>query len=64
MGGDFGPEVVLPGAARALERGADIAFSLFGDEKRIRPYLEANPKLAAATTRLIAAATYVAVAVL
>jgi glycerol-3-phosphate acyltransferase PlsX len=50
MGGDFGPEVLLPGAARALERGADIAFSLFGDEKRIRPYLEANPTLAAAST--------------
>ncbi len=50
MGGDFGPEVLLPGAARALERGESIAFSLFGDEKRIRPYLEANPTLAAAST--------------
>ncbi|RVK98270.1 phosphate acyltransferase, partial [Sinorhizobium meliloti] len=26
MGGDYGPEVVIPGAARALERHPDIKF--------------------------------------
>jgi glycerol-3-phosphate acyltransferase PlsX len=50
MGGDFGPEVMIPGAARALDRGDGIAFSLFGDEKRIRPHLAANPGLAAVST--------------
>jgi len=50
MGGDFGPEVIVPGAARALERGSNIAFSLFGDEKLIRPYLDANPRLASIST--------------
>lgn len=50
MGGDFGPEVMLPGAARALERGSDIAFSIFGDEKLIGPYLQANPRLAAVSS--------------
>ncbi len=50
MGGDFGPEVMLPGAVRALDRRSDIAFSLFGDEKLIRPYLDAHPRLAAAST--------------
>lgn len=26
MGGDFGPEVVIPGAAKAFERHPDIRF--------------------------------------
>jgi glycerol-3-phosphate acyltransferase PlsX len=47
MGGDFGPEVTLPGAARALERHPDIEFSFFGDEKLVQPHLAALPALAA-----------------
>jgi glycerol-3-phosphate acyltransferase PlsX len=50
MGGDHGPEVVLPGAILALERHQDIQFLFFGDEKRIRPLLEAYPRLAAASS--------------
>ncbi len=50
MGGDFGPEVTLPGAARALDRRHDIAFAFFGDENLIRPHLDAFPKLAAVST--------------
>ncbi|PNG25992.1 phosphate acyltransferase PlsX [Methylocella silvestris] len=50
MGGDFGPEVMLPGAAMALERGLDIAFLLFGDETLIKPYLAVHPALAAVST--------------
>jgi glycerol-3-phosphate acyltransferase PlsX len=47
MGGDHGPEVIIPGALRALERHPDIRFLFFGDEKRIGPVLETLPRLAA-----------------
>lgn len=46
MGGDFGPEVVIPGAALSLVRHPDIAYILFGDEARIAPLLLAHPELA------------------
>ncbi|MBV9955727.1 MAG: phosphate acyltransferase PlsX [Pseudolabrys sp.] len=45
MGGDHGPEVVVPGAAITLSRHPDIQFLLFGDSARIAPMLEAHPKL-------------------
>src|ERR1700722_20959828 len=32
MGGDHGPEIVVPAAAIALERRPDLAFVLYGDE--------------------------------
>ena len=47
MGGDHGPEVVVPGAAIALTRKPDTSFLFVGDEARIRPLLDAHPKLAA-----------------
>ena len=47
MGGDFGPSVVVPGAARARDRRPDTSYLLFGDEKLIRPLLDQYPKLAA-----------------
>lgn len=50
MGGDVGPEVVIPGAAIALERRPDLAFLLFGDAARIETLLAAHPKLAAKAT--------------
>jgi glycerol-3-phosphate acyltransferase PlsX len=50
MGGDFGPEVIIPGAARALERRPDMTFAFFGDESLIRPQLDAFPQLAAVST--------------
>ena len=31
MGGDHGPSVVVPGAARALEQHPNSTFILFGD---------------------------------
>jgi glycerol-3-phosphate acyltransferase PlsX len=40
MGGDRGPEVILPGANRALEHNPDLHFLLFGDEGAIAPILE------------------------
>jgi len=50
MGGDHGPEVILPGALLALERQPDLRFLFFGDEKRIKPLLDASPRLAAVST--------------
>ncbi|MDE2384209.1 MAG: phosphate acyltransferase PlsX [Alphaproteobacteria bacterium] len=47
MGGDAGPDVVIPGAALALERHPDVEFLLFGNEARIAPLLAAKPKLKA-----------------
>ena len=35
MGGDFGPSVVIPGAAVALTRHPDSEFLLFGDSTQI-----------------------------
>jgi glycerol-3-phosphate acyltransferase PlsX len=48
MGGDHGPSVVVPGAARALAQHPDSTFILFGDQGRIDPLLAAHPRLKAA----------------
>jgi phosphate acyltransferase len=45
MGGDQGPEVVVPGAALALLRHPELRFILFGDQGKIMPWLEKHPKL-------------------
>lgn len=45
MGGDHGPEVIVPGAARALRKRPDIEFLFFGDAARIKPLLDAEPAL-------------------
>lgn len=47
MGGDHGPSVVIPGAAKALERHPDTFFLLFGREAEIRAELAKFPALAA-----------------
>lgn len=47
MGGDHGPEVVVPGAAKALESRPGLRFLFHGDESRIAPLLEANAALKA-----------------
>ncbi len=39
MGGDVGPEVVIPGAAKALERHPDIQFTIHGIEADVMPVL-------------------------
>jgi phosphate acyltransferase len=49
MGGDRGPDVVLPGAEIALVRCPNVRFILFGDEALIAPLLASRPKLAAAS---------------
>jgi glycerol-3-phosphate acyltransferase PlsX len=45
MGGDQGPEMVIPGAALAAERHPGFTFLLFGDEAKIAPVLAQHPKL-------------------
>ena len=50
MGGDFGPKVAIPGAAKALERHPDIRFVLFGNAAECEPLLAQHPKLKAAST--------------
>ncbi|MBO0345998.1 phosphate acyltransferase PlsX [Roseibium limicola] len=45
MGGDVGPEVVIPGAEIALVRHPDIRFLIYGEEARVRPLLEAYPRV-------------------
>jgi glycerol-3-phosphate acyltransferase PlsX len=47
MGGDHGPEVVVPGAAISLVRHPQLTFRLFGDEARIRAALAREPSLSA-----------------
>ncbi|HXF53543.1 MAG TPA: phosphate acyltransferase PlsX [Hyphomicrobiaceae bacterium] len=46
MGGDFGPEVVIPGASISLVRHPQLEFLLCGDEGRIKPLLGKYPDLA------------------
>jgi len=45
MGGDHGPEIIVPGAARALRSRPDLEFIFFGHAARIKPLLEAEPAL-------------------
>ena len=47
MGGDDAPEMVLDGAALALERFPDVRFLLFGDAEQLRELLARRPKLQA-----------------
>ena len=47
MGGDFGPSIVIPGAAMFHERNPDVRFLLFGDRDKVAPFLRAHPALAA-----------------
>lgn len=50
MGGDHGPEIVIPGAAISLVRHPELQFLLVGDEARIAPILSAHPALKARAT--------------
>ncbi|WP_137389382.1 phosphate acyltransferase PlsX [Rhodoligotrophos defluvii] len=45
MGGDRGPEIVVPGADIALERHPEIRFVLFGDQGRLAPVLDRYPRV-------------------
>jgi len=47
MGGDHGPQVVVPGAAISLVRHPQLSFIFFGDEAQVNPVLEQHPALKA-----------------
>jgi len=49
MGGDFGPTVVVPGAAISLARHPDTEFLLFGAAGEVEPLLAHNPRMKAAS---------------
>ncbi len=49
MGGDFGPDVVIPGAAISLTRQPNLSFIAFGKEPAITAALVKHPALAAKT---------------
>jgi glycerol-3-phosphate acyltransferase PlsX len=45
MGSDAGPEVVIGGAAIALDRRPDLRFIIFGEEDAVRPALAGNSRV-------------------
>jgi phosphate acyltransferase len=47
MGGDFGPDVIVAGAAISLKREPNLSFLLFGDQARIDAALLKHPKVGA-----------------
>lgn len=47
MGGDYGPDVVVPGAAQALSKIPGTKFIFFGDAAKISPVLEKHAALKA-----------------
>src|SRR4029078_8813754 len=47
MGGDHGPEVVVPGAALSLDRQPALRFIFFGQQSRVEAALQKYPALAA-----------------
>lgn len=49
MGGDMGPEAVIPGAHLALKRNPHLRYMIYGDERRINPLLAQYPDLAKAS---------------
>lgn len=46
MGGDGAPEIVVSGAAIARERQPELQLLMYGDEKRLKPLIDAEPTLA------------------
>ena len=42
MGGDFGPEVVIPAAVHVVKKSRDIHIILVGDETRLRDFAKDN----------------------
>ncbi|MCP5373511.1 MAG: phosphate acyltransferase PlsX [Hyphomicrobiales bacterium] len=45
MGGDNAPEMVVEGLTIALDRHPDARFLLYGDEARLKPFLDAHARL-------------------
>lgn len=47
MGGDHGPDAVIPAAALALSTRPSLRFRMFGDSARMAPVMALHPELAA-----------------
>lgn len=45
MGGDYGPETVIPGASMALKERPGVQFLIYGQQKKIQPVLDKYPVL-------------------
>ncbi len=45
MGGDTGPAAILAGVDRAYRTDRSLTFTIFGDEKQVRPELERHRRL-------------------
>jgi glycerol-3-phosphate acyltransferase PlsX len=50
MGGDHGPEVVLPALDKVSERRPDVRFVVFGREGEVKPLLEKHQRVAKVAT--------------
>ncbi|MBT8147825.1 MAG: phosphate acyltransferase PlsX [Gammaproteobacteria bacterium] len=58
MGGDFGPEITVPAALRALERDSDLSLVLVGDREQLDASLasvssEISPRLSMLHTKAV-----------
>lgn len=49
MGGDYGPEIIIPGVAMSLQELKQAKFLLYGDETRIKPVVDKYPELVEST---------------
>ena len=45
MGGDLGPDMVIPGADLILQRNPGLRLLVFGEEARVAPLLAAYPRV-------------------
>lgn len=45
MGGDFGPKEIIPALDQVRQGRPDVEFLIFGDERKIKPYLSKFPPL-------------------
>ncbi len=50
MGGDHGPSIVVPGAAKALDRHPEVTFQFYGDEAQVAPLVAQHPALLRASS--------------
>jgi glycerol-3-phosphate acyltransferase PlsX len=50
MGGDHGPEVVMPALDKVSERRPDVRFVVFGREDQVKPLLDKHQRVAKAAT--------------
>ena len=50
MGGDHGPEVVLPALDKVIERRPDVRFLVYGRGDQVEPWLSQHPRVANAST--------------